>query len=134
VLNGAKTGALGFVQPFAPNPSDSRANAPLFIGCDGNKYRMTKVTSVRLSSDQKYLIIVGSPPGPNCPGGLNTSLIALPFNTTTGVQPTPSPVPTRAPTPVPPATPSPLPTAAPTMFTQNGLINQPGDTDYLIVH
>jgi hypothetical protein len=133
VLNGAKTGGLGYVRPFAPNPADPRANAPMFIGCDGNKYRMTNVTSVRLSADQKYLVIVGSPPGQSCPGGLNTSLIALPFNTATGVQPTPSPVPTKGPTPQPPATPSPVPTAAPTMFTQNGLINQPGDTDYLIV-
>jgi hypothetical protein len=134
VLSGAKTGALTLVHPFAPNPSDPRANAPLFVGCDGNTYRMTNVTSVRLSGDQRYLVVVGSPPGQVCAGGANTSLIALPFNTATGVQPTPSPIPTKGPTPAPPATPSPLPTAAPTMFTANGLINQPGDTDYLIVH
>ena len=134
VLTGANTGGLSFVAPFAPNPADPRANAPMFVGCNGTKYRMTNVTSVRLSSDQKYLVVVGSPPGQSCPGGLNTSLIALPFNTSTGIQPTPSPVPTKGPTPAPPATPRPVPTAAPTMFTQNGLINQPGDTDYLIVH
>jgi len=132
VLNGAKTGALNYVQPFAPNPADGRANAPLFIGCDGNRYRMTNVTSVRLSADQRYLIVVGSPPGQNC-NGSSTSMLALPFNTATGIQPTPSPVPTKGPTPAPPATPSPVPTAAPTSFVQNGLINQPGDTDYLIV-
>jgi hypothetical protein len=95
---------------------------------------MTNVTSVRISSDQKYLVVMGSPPGQSCPGGLNTSMIAFPFNTATGVQPTPSPVPTKGPTPAPPATPTPLPTAAPTMFTVNGVLNQPADTDYLIVH
>jgi hypothetical protein len=134
VLSGAKTGALSLVHPFAPNPADALANAPLFVGCDGALHRMTNVTSVRLSADQRYLVVVGSPPSQVCSGGANASLIALPFNTATGVQPTPSPVPTKGPTPAPPATPSPLPTAAPTMFTANGLINQPGDTDYLIVH
>jgi hypothetical protein len=135
VFSGVNGGTLAYVHPFAPNPTDARANAPKFRACDGRIYRMTNVSSVGISADQRYLVVVGTPPGPNCPGGLNTSLIALPFNTATGGQPSPSPVPSMTPTPKPSPSTSPAPTPSPihTMFTANGLINPPADTDYLIV-
>jgi hypothetical protein len=77
--------------------------------------------------------VVGTPPGPNCPGGRDTSLIALPFNTATGGQPSPSPKPSPTATPAPGSSPVPTPSPVPTMYTVNGLINPPVDTDYLIV-
>jgi len=64
--------------------------------------------------------------------------VALPFDTTTGVQPTPSPTPSPGPSvtpsPNPSSSPTPSPSPIPTQFTANGLITQPHDTDYLIVH
>ncbi len=114
---------LKLVPPFAPNPSDPKANAPTFVGCDGHTYRMTNVTSVRISADQHYLIIVGQPPTQSCASGYDSSLIAVPFNPTTGGTPSP------APSPSPGTSPSPVPT----MYTANGLVKQPVDSDYLIV-
>jgi hypothetical protein len=133
VFKGVNGGTLGYVHPFAPNPNDARANAPKFRACDGHLYRMTNVSSIGFSQDQRYIIVVGTPPGPNCAGGRDASLIALPFNTATGGQPSPSPKPSPTATPAPGSSPVPTPTPVPTMYTVNGLINPPVDTDYLIV-
>ena len=120
---GISTGTLSLVAAFKPNPADSNANAFSFTGCDGRTYLLTNVTSVGFSIDQLYLIAVGSPPGEICTNGYDSSLVAIQFNTATGVPPTAAPV----------STASPAVTPGPTQFTANNIVTRPRDTDYVIV-
>lgn len=117
IVTGIDSGTLALVAPFAPVVGDAFANAPSFIGCDGATYKMTNVSSVGFSADQKYLVIIGTPPTQHCVGGNNSSMIALPFNTLNGTQPTP--------------TPSISP--GPAQFTANNIVTRPADADYVTV-
>jgi hypothetical protein len=119
IITGVSTTAISLVAAFAPNPFDTTASAPTFTGCDGHVYRMTNVSSVGFSADERYLVLIGSPPTQVCASGYNSSLVAVPIDTTSGLQPTPAP--------------SPSPTAGPTQFTANGIVTRPTDTDYVIV-
>ena len=120
-LSGVNTPTLALVPAFAPNPADMSANALSFTGCTGAKLLMTNVTSVGFSGDQLYLVVVGTPPSQVCPGGNNSSLVAIPFNPSTGTQPSPAPTTAASPTP------------GPTSYTANGISTRPTDTDYVIV-
>jgi hypothetical protein len=120
-ITGVDGSALSLVSPFAANPTDLTANAPSFTGCDGKTYLMTNVNSVGFSNDQRYLIVVGTPPTQLCTNGNNSTLLALAFNTATGVPPSPSPT-ASAPA-----------TAAPSSYTANGIVTRMTDTDYVIV-
>jgi hypothetical protein len=119
-ITGANGSTITLVPAFAPNPADASANAPTFAGCTAT-LRMTNVSSVGFSSDQRYLVLVGTPPAQVCPGGNNSSLVAIAFNTATGVPPSP------APTAAPSATPG------PSSYAANGIATRPTDTDYVIV-
>jgi len=123
VLSGVDGGTLTLVTPFAANPSDSLANAPTFVGCTGATLRLTNVTSVGFSSDQRYLVTIGTSPSQACASGNNSTLMAFQFNTATGVPPTPSPSPTPAASSTP----------GPSTYTANNIATRPADTDYVIV-
>jgi len=118
IIQGVDTGTLSVVAPFAPVAGDLLANAPSFVGCDGATYKMTNVSSVGISLDQKFLVVIGTPPTQHCASGNNSSMIALPFNTVNGTQPTPTP----SVSPVPPQ-----------LFTANNIVTRPADTDYVTV-
>lgn len=120
-ITGVDGSALSLVAPFAANPSDSTANAPTFTGCTGATFRMTNVNSVGFSNDQRYLIVVGTPPTQSCTNGNNSTLLALAFNTATGVPPSPAPSPVAS------------ATAGPSSYTANGIVTRTTDTDYVIV-
>jgi len=117
ILQGVDTQTLALVAPFAPIAGDAFANAPSFVGCDGATYRLTHISSVGLSADQRFLVVVGTPPTQHCASGNNSSMIALPFNTATGTQPSPTP----SVSPGPP------------QFTANNIVTRPADTDYVTV-
>jgi hypothetical protein len=123
IIQGVNTTSISLVGAFKPNPADSNANALSFTGCDGRTYLLTNVSSVGFSLDQLYLIAVGTPPGQVCAKGYDSSLVAIAFNTATGVPPTPAPNPS----------PSPSSTPGPTQYTANGIVTRPVDTDYVIV-
>jgi hypothetical protein len=123
VLQGVDTTAISLVAAFKPNPADANANALSFTGCDGRTYLLTNVTSVGFSTDQLYLVAVGSPSGEICPNGYDSSLVAIQFNTASGVPPSPAPNPS----------PSSSSTPGPTQFTANGIVTRPIDTDYVLV-
>ena len=127
VVKGVDAGTLTIVPPFAPSTSSAMANAPMYRTCSGAVAALTNVSSVGLSLDTRYLVALGTTAGVSCPSGYNASLVALPFNPSTGS--TPSPAPTIAPSPGASATPSP----APTMFVQNNVIAPPAGADYLFV-
>jgi hypothetical protein len=118
IVKGLDQGTLTLVTPFAPVVGDAFANAVSFVGCDGATYKMTNISSVGFSLDQKYLIVVGTPPTQHCTSGNNSSLIAVPFNTADGTKPTPAP----SISPVPPQ-----------LFTANNIVTRPADTDYVTV-
>jgi hypothetical protein len=127
VAQGVNGSSLTFVASFAPGaPSIADVSSPTFVGCDGNTHYLTNVASVGYSIDARYLIALGQGAGVSCPSGANASLLALPFNETTGS--TPSPIPTAA--PAAGVTPSPNPT----LFTQNDIYPPPANGDFLFVH
>jgi hypothetical protein len=123
VLTGIDSGSLTLVTPFAANPLDSTANAPTFTGCTGATFRLTNVSTVGFSGDQRFLVAIGTPPTQVCPSGNNSTLMAFVFNTANGIPPTPSPSPT----------PTAGATAAPLTYTANNITTRPTDTDYVIV-
>ncbi len=123
VVSGVDGGNLSLVTAFAPNPSDTAANAPTFVGCTGATQRLTNVGSVGFSSDQRYLVAIGTPPTQVCPSGSNSTLMAFAFNTATGAPPTPAP----NPTPIASATPG------PSTYTANNIATRRTDTDFVIV-
>jgi hypothetical protein len=125
VVNGVNGGALTPVAPFAPGPV-SGVSSPAFVGCDANPHTLLNVASVGFSLDAKYLIALGTGSGVSCASGNNSSILAIPFNESTGSTPSPSPT-------VAPAT-SPSPSPNPTLFTQNNVITPPTNADYLVVH
>lgn len=140
VVNGVNGATLSLVTPFDPSPLSSQANAIPYTNCNGGKSAMTTVYSVGLSlgvlpsnSLEDYLVALGTSSGVSCPSGYNATLVAVPFNPSTGSSPSPTPVPAATATPAPGATaaaPSPTP---PAVFVQNNMIAPPAGSDLLIV-
>ncbi|MGH7757501.1 MAG: hypothetical protein ACREM8_14615, partial [Vulcanimicrobiaceae bacterium] len=125
VVNGVNGSSLSLVAPFAPGGMPD-LNILTYLGCDGKTtLSLTNVDSVELSTDDRYLVALGAPPGIACPNGYDASIVAIPFNPNSGA--TPSPSPTTAPSPG--ATPSPNPT----MFTQNLVVPPPTGADLMVV-
>ena len=100
---------------------------------------MTTVYSVGLSRGalpsnalEDYLVALGTSAGVSCPSGNNATLVAVPFNPSNGLLPSPTPVPSPTATPTPGATTAPTPTA-PAIFVQNNMIAPPAGSDLLIV-
>lgn len=124
VVSGVGTGQLAVVPAFAPNGSAPLASAPSYRTCTGATATLSSIDSVAFSADQKYLVALGETPGVTCPSTYNASIVALPFNTTTGAQPTPSPAPSASASATP----------APTMFVQNNVIAPPTGADYLVAY
>ena len=140
VINGISGSALSLVAPFDPSPLSSQANAIPYTNCNGGASSMTTVYSVGLSRGalpsnalEDYLVALGTSAGVSCPSGNNATLVAVPFNPSNGLLPSPTPVPSPTATPAPGATaaaPSPTP---PAIFVQNNMIAPPAGSDLLIV-
>jgi hypothetical protein len=141
VFSGVDGSSLALISPFFASPLSAEANAIPYTNCNGAAAQMTSVYSVGLSVGslpsnalEYYLVALGTGSGVACPSGNNASLVALPFNPATGLQPSPTPVPAATPTPGPsasPVLPSPTP---PAIFVQNNMIAPPAGADVLIVH
>jgi hypothetical protein len=125
-ISGVSGSELSIVTPFAPSSMAAMANAPAYTTCTGAAATLTNVASIGISSDQKYLVALGSGTGVTCPSGYNDALVAVPYNPSTGGTPSPAPSPT--------ATGGVLPSPAPTNFTQNNVIAPPTGADLLYVH
>lgn len=125
VVKGVNTGSLTAVTAFAPNAAAPSANALAFRDCTGAAAKLTNVSSVGLSAaDSRYLVALGtSAAPPACASSYNASLVAVPFDPTTGIQPTSAPSSTASPGASP----------VPTSFVQNNVIAPPAGADYLIV-
>lgn len=121
-VGGIDSSALRIVAPFAPSPLSASASAPQYTTCTGAGATLTNVSSVGVSSDQKYIVALGSGAGVACPSGNNASIVALPYNPATGGTPSPAPASTSSATP------------GPSQFTQNNVIAPPAGADYLYVH
>jgi hypothetical protein len=124
VVNGVGGSSLSLVPPFGPTTASSLATALAYANCNGAASNLTNVSSVGLSADARYLVALGTANGVSCPSGANASIVAVPFNSTTGAPPTPGPT----------VSPSPGATATPSTFVQNNVIAPPLGADYLIVH
>ncbi len=125
-IDGINGSTLSIVTPFAPSSAAAMANALAYTTCSGTASTLTNVASVGISSDQKYLVALGSGTGVTCPSGYNDALVAVPYNPSTGTTPSPAPSPT--------ATGGVVPSPAPTNFTQNNVIAPPTGADLLYVH
>jgi len=125
VVKGVNTASLTPVTAFAPNAAAPSANALAYRDCTGAAAKLTNVSSVGLSAaDSRYLVALGtSAAPPACASSFNASVVAVPFDPTTGIQPTPAPSSTAS------ASASPIPTS----FVQNNVIAPPAGADYLIV-
>jgi len=136
VLSGVGGSALSIVKPFAPIGGSTVFSGLSYPNCAGGGATSTlsDIYSVGLSASNVpgsttayYLVALGtSSPPSNCASGYNASLVAVPFDTTTGALASPGP------TPSPSASSSPA--VSPTQFTQNNVIAPPTGADYLIVH
>jgi len=125
-IDGVNGSTLTLVTPFAPSSLAAMANAPAYTTCTGAASTLTNVASIGISSDQRYLVALGSGSGVTCPSGYNDALVAVPYNPSTGTTPSPAPSPT--------ATGGVVPSPAPTNFTQNNVIAPPTGADLLYVH
>ncbi|MDQ2857220.1 MAG: hypothetical protein M3R53_01040 [Candidatus Eremiobacteraeota bacterium] len=124
VVTGVSSGALSLVAA-APTLS-----ALPYVDCLGRPTTMTNVYSVGFSagnaaaSSNFYLVALGSENPPPPVGGAcvyPASIVAVPFNPTTGTLATPGPVASGS-------------TAPPTTFTQNNVIPPPAGADLMLVH
>ncbi len=123
VVKGVDTGTLSLVAPFAANAAATSASAPTYTTCNGTTATLTNVASVGLASpNSQYLVALGTSPGVTCTSGYNASIVAVPFNATTGSTPSPSPTTAASASPVPAS------------FVQNNVIAPPTGADYLSVH
>jgi hypothetical protein len=125
VVVGVSSTSLAIVAPFAPSGSSGQADSPAYTDCNGTARNLVNIASVGQSLDAAYLVAL-SRGVTGCPSGYDGTLVALPFNPTTGS--TPSPAPSTS--PVPSASPM---TPAPKMFTQNNVFAPPVNADYLNV-
>ena len=125
-VNGVNGSALTLVTPFAVSPAASMANAPAYTTCTGAAATLTNIASIGISSDQKYLVALGSGSGVTCPSGYNDAIVAVPYNPSTGGTPSPGPTAT--------ATAGASPSPVPTSFTQNNVVAPPTGADLLYVH
>ncbi len=116
VVQGIDAGTLATVTPFAPAAGTASASAPNYRTCAGTSAVLTSIYSVALSGDQRFLVALGTTPGLTCASGYNASIVAVPFSTTSGTTPTPSP--------------SAGATSGPTSFVQNNVIAPPAGADY----
>ena len=121
-VGGINADTLAIVPPFAASPLSSMANAPSYTTCASTTAQLTNVQSVGISSDQKFLVALGSGVGVACPSGFNASIVALPYNPATGGTPSPAPASTSTASP------------APTMFVQNNIVAPPTGADLMYVH
>ncbi len=123
-VSGVGSGVLAQAPAFT-----TRAGGPsvlTYTNCNKVAASLTNVSSVRLSSDGKYLVALGNAPNTICPtAGLNSSVVAVPINPATNT--TPSPGPTSA--AVAPATATPFVNK----FVQNNVITPPTAADYFFV-
>jgi hypothetical protein len=123
-VSGIATGSLSIAPSFV-----TRATAPsvlTYTNCLGKTALLTNVSSVRVSSDAKYLVALGNAPGTVCPlGGYGSSVVAIPINPAADT--TPSPGPTAAPVGTVTATPF------ISKFVQNNVITPPSAADYFLV-
>ncbi|HMD01596.1 MAG TPA: hypothetical protein VKG44_01400, partial [Candidatus Baltobacteraceae bacterium] len=133
VVGGVDAGALMLQTPFAPSATSGSANSPAYVACDGSMRNLQNITSVAVTSNGKYIVLLGSAPGLSCLNGYNDTVVVLPFNQSNGSTPTPAPTPAPTTPPQGGATPAPTPTPVPTMFTQNNIVTQPANTDYMVV-
>ncbi len=125
-IDGVNSTTLTIVTPFAASSLSSSASAPAYTTCTGAASTMTNIASIGISSDQKYLVALGSGAGVTCPSGYNDAIVAVPYNPSNGTTPSPAPSPT--------ASAGVTPSAAPTGFTQNNIVAPPTGADLLYVH
>jgi len=124
-VGGLATAALT-VAPAFTTRAPGAASVLTYTNCNGQPASLTNVSSVRLSSDGKYLVALGNAPGTACTlAGYNSSIVAIPF--TPSGNTTPSPGPTSAPASGAPATPF------VSKFVQNNVITPPSAADYFLV-
>jgi len=135
VVNGVNGSTLSLVTPFAPSAASAQANAIPYTNCNGAPSKLTTVYSVGLSLGSlpgvpldDYLVALGSGSGVSCPSGRNATLVAIPFDPSTGS----TPAPTATPTATASSTSAPSPTP-PAVFVQNNMIAPPTGADLLIV-
>jgi hypothetical protein len=134
VVNGVNGTALTIVTPFAPLNGSASLSGLSYTNCLAVKSTLTNIYSVALSSSvvpssstAYYLVALGTAPGLSCPSGYDASLVAVPFNTSTGALASPAPTPSPSPSASPAATPPPV-------FVQNNIVAPPAGADYLFVH
>ncbi len=132
VISGIGSGMLAVLAPFAASPTSGMANSPAYVACDGNMHYLQNITGVAFASN-KYLVLYGTSPGLSCASGLNSSIVVLPFNESSGSPPSPAPPASPSPTPAPGTTNTPSPSPKPTMFTQNGIVTLPSDSSLMVV-
>lgn len=124
-ISGISSGVLARAPAFT-NRVAAGESVLTYTNCNKVAATMTNVSSVRISSDLKYLVALGNQPNTVCPiAGYESSVIAIPFSPSTNT--TPSPGPTSA--AVAPATATPFITK----FVQNNVITPPSAADYFLV-
>ena len=124
-ISGIATGVLARAPAFT-NRVPAGESILTYTNCNQVAAQMTNVSSVRISSDLKYLVALGNQPNTVCPiAGYNSAVVAIPFSPSTNT--TPSPGPTAA--AVAPATATPFITK----FVQNNVITPPSAADYFLV-
>ncbi len=121
-IGGINGDSLSIVAPFVQNTAAPSANAPHYTACNSANVNLTNISSVGISSDQQYLVALGSNPAVTCASGYNDAIVALPYNPATGGTPSPSPTGTSTASPVP------------TQFVQNNVIAPPTGSDVMYVH
>lgn len=140
-VTGVDSSLLTLVTPFHASPLNSKASSINYTNCNGVASQLTTFYSVGLSEGSEpsnslydYLVALGTVPGLSCPSGNNASLVAIPFNPSTGLLAPPTATPTASPTPAASSTPVvPAPTP-PAVFVQNNMIPPPAGADVLVVH
>jgi hypothetical protein len=130
IIKGVNLTGLTLLPAYLSTPASEGANSPAYVACDGKTHNLQNITSIGFTTDTHFIVLLGSAPGLSCPNGYNSSVVALPFNETTGTKPTPSP--TSTVTAGPSATPTPTP--EPTQFTQNEIITPPTGSDLMVTH
>ncbi len=124
-VGGIASGALALAPSFITQAAGG-ASVLTYTNCNGLPAALSNVSSVRISSDEKYLVALGSAPGTVCAlAGYGSSVVAVPINPSADT--TPSPGPTAA------ATASATATPFVSKFVQNNVITPPSAADYFLV-
>ncbi len=135
VVDGVNGTALTVVTPFEPIGGSATFSGLAYTDCNSAPSTLSNISSIGLSANvvpsattAYYLVALGTAAAPpSCPSSYDASIVAVPFQTSTGALASPGP------TPSPSASSSPGPSPPP-VFVQNNVIPPPAGADYMFVH